>query len=627
MVRDRNWDTAALVVDRVKDSGSTLTLHVRSEGLGSSFRGVVRVEARGDRLVVLTDLESERDFATNRTGLVVLHPPRLAGRPLRVTHSDGSTEESSFPATISPHQPVLDISELSWLHGGTEVSVSFEGDVFEMEDQRNWSDASFKTYSRPLAIPFPYAIAADERVRQAVHIDVREVAAATEPEAPDLIRLRVGGPGLEVALGAATSPDPLPAPDGPSPAAVLVELDLRTPGWKAALDRAGASGRPLDVRVIGTAQTAFGGLGAALAEAAASPGIARIGVFEADLHVTDAAMLAALRAEIASAGLRVPVIAGSRAHFTELNREWLNREWQAIPREVDGVAFSVTPLFHSLGTEQLIESVAVQRTIAQQAVELAGGVPVHIGPVTLRPRFNDVATTPQALPTRADLTEGYGAEFTGAADSRQAAPELAAWTIASAAALGVPGVASIAWFEECGPRGIRSLTGAPYPVAAAIAALADLFAPGAELLWGDSPDGLVWAIGSRRPDGDVVLIANLDRRPRAITVTLDAASTSIDVAAQSFVRAGGADGARAVEVTGAPTTAGAARRHVQPRRSAASKASRAARRPSSIRRGTSAIDHCARPVISGCTRMTDSSSSRCAALAETRIMRTFSHLA
>ena len=37
VVRDRNWATARLVVDRIRETDSTLTLHVRSEGLGSSF--------------------------------------------------------------------------------------------------------------------------------------------------------------------------------------------------------------------------------------------------------------------------------------------------------------------------------------------------------------------------------------------------------------------------------------------------------------------------------------------------------------------------------------------------------------------------------------------------------------
>ena len=75
---------------------------------------------------------------------------------------------SRFPADISPHQPAFDIAGLSWSHDGLDIDVRFAGDVFEMEDQRNWTDASYKTYSRPLALPFPYALAAGERVVQSI---------------------------------------------------------------------------------------------------------------------------------------------------------------------------------------------------------------------------------------------------------------------------------------------------------------------------------------------------------------------------------------------------------------------------------------------------------------------------
>src|SRR6187455_3125268 len=52
VVRDRDWATAALVVDRIRETDVTLTLHVRSDDLGSSFAGVVRAEARAHSLVV-----------------------------------------------------------------------------------------------------------------------------------------------------------------------------------------------------------------------------------------------------------------------------------------------------------------------------------------------------------------------------------------------------------------------------------------------------------------------------------------------------------------------------------------------------------------------------------------------
>jgi hypothetical protein len=43
-----------------------------------------------------------------------------------------------------------------------------EGDIFEMEDQRNWSDLSYKTYCTPLALPFPVTLEAGTKIRQKI---------------------------------------------------------------------------------------------------------------------------------------------------------------------------------------------------------------------------------------------------------------------------------------------------------------------------------------------------------------------------------------------------------------------------------------------------------------------------
>ncbi|WP_251452221.1 hypothetical protein [Microbacterium sp. Marseille-Q6648] len=535
VVRDRNWDTAPLIVDRVRDTDVTLTLHVRSEELGSSFRGIVRVEARAAGLVVLTDLESQHPFETNRTGLVVLHPPQLAGTALTVTHPGGLSEQTGFPEAISPHQPVVDIAALAWEHAGLSVAMEFSGDVFEMEDQRNWTDASYKTYSRPLTLPFPYPVAAGERVQQSVMIRAQRVRAPFDADAgADRITLTAGGRFPTIALGAATGPDPAPAV-APIGSEVIVELDLATPNWRAALERAARAGLPLDVRFV--LDPAEAGEIEALAEAAGALrgiDVVRVGAFERSgdaRDVTDADVAAAVRGALADAGAAVAVIGGSRSHFTELNRER-----QRVPDDLDGWATTVTPLFHALGTEQLVESVAMQRLVARQTVEDAGGRPVHFGPVCLRPRFNNVATAAQPGPTRSDLSEGYGAEFTGAVDPRQSAAELAAWTIASAAALGIAGVASLAYFEEWGPRGIRTASGDPLPVTTAVEELAAM--AGGELLSGESPDGLIWAIGSRRNGVESALVANLAAAARVVTVSLPSGDIEVSVPACGWVRVG-----------------------------------------------------------------------------------------
>jgi hypothetical protein len=134
-----------------------------------------------------------------------------------------------------------------------------------------------------------------------------------------------------------------------------------------------------------------------------------------------------------------------------------------------------------------------------------------------------------------------------AVDPRQSAPQLAAWTVASAAALAVPGVATLAYFEEWGPRGVRMSDGTTLPVFDAVSALAAL--AGATGLRGDSPDGLVWAIGARTAGGssgsgsdsdsdsdDTILVANLDDRPRRVEVELPGGATrTADVPPGSFL--------------------------------------------------------------------------------------------
>ena len=558
VVRDRDWDTVPLVVDRVVASDLSLTLHVRADGLGADLRGIVRAEVRGERLIVLADLESATEFWTNRTGLVVLHPPSLAGADLRVTHSDGGVERTRFPEAISPHQPAFDIAGLAWRDGTRDVQVAFTGDVFEMEDQRNWTDASYKTYSRPLALPFPYRLDAGERVVQAIRVTVDGPVGPADAEGPARIRLEAGSPFPAIAVAATTAADPAPGAGSADPvpgavtidagstadadagsgagspagaAAVLVELDLASANWPAALARAAASGAPLDVRfvlsstepaLIHDGVRALRGLPLARVTAFVPTGPAR--------HVSDADAIGRLRRALAEEGVEAAVVGGVRSHFTELNREH-----HRLPGDLDGIVFSVTPLFHSRGTAQLVESLPMQRLVASQGVALAGGLPVHIGPVSLRPHFNDVATTEPPRSPHLDLRDGYGPVLLDAADPRQSAPELAAWTVASAAALAVPGVATLALFEEWGPRGIRAADGTAHPVAAAVAALAAL--SGAPALRGDSPDGLVWAVGARTPGGDVVLIANLDRVARTVEVGVDDRETrTVAVPAGGFVR-------------------------------------------------------------------------------------------
>lgn len=225
----------------------------------------------------------------------------------------------------------------------------------------------------------------------------------------------------------------------------------------------------------------------------------RLGATATGSQVSEPAHVAALAAAASAAGLTAELVAGARSHFTEVNRRLAD-----LP-STGGLAFALTPGAHNEERAQLVESIAMQRLVATQAASL--GRPVHVGPVTLRPRYLTFASRRLPAP---EPGIGY-LVAPDADDPRQSSAALAAWTIASAAALAVDGVASIAYFETWGPRGVVDADGRPFPVAAAITALAGL--AGSERLAADGilpPD--VWIAAGRRDGVDTVLVANLASR-------------------------------------------------------------------------------------------------------------------
>ena len=161
------------------------------------------------------EFRPETEFRTNRTGFVALHAIEgVAGEACAITHSDGTVEETEFPGLIMPLQPFFDISAMRHqVSPGVWLACRFEGaDPWETEDQRNWTDASYKTYYRPLALPYPYPLAAGETLRQTATLTVEGGSAvvATAAGGDDgAVQIAVGGETgqhmPEIGLGVAAS--------------------------------------------------------------------------------------------------------------------------------------------------------------------------------------------------------------------------------------------------------------------------------------------------------------------------------------------------------------------------------------------------------------------------------------
>lgn len=182
LVRDRDWGTYHPRIDgmEIEQRGDgfrvSYTAHCQGpEQTGLAIRASISASQDGV-LVFEAEALSKGGFETNRCGFCILHPiVGLAGAPARVEHVDGTMEETCFPDLIEPWQPFKCMRALSHtIVPGAVAECRMEGDTFEMEDQRNWSDASYKTYVRPLALPWPYRLPVGSPVRQRIVLTIHD---------------------------------------------------------------------------------------------------------------------------------------------------------------------------------------------------------------------------------------------------------------------------------------------------------------------------------------------------------------------------------------------------------------------------------------------------------------------
>ncbi|WP_426226522.1 hypothetical protein [Pseudarthrobacter sp. DSP2-3-2b1] len=455
VVRNQDWRTPRPSVSNVEVTQAADGLHVqwtvRYSGFGVEYIGLLAARFTPATVEVAFEGTAANSFQSNRIGLVVLHPPADAGRDVTVEHSDGSITASQFPREISPHQPFVDISALEWADAGTAFRLEFTGDVFETEDQRNWTDASFKTYSTPLERPIPVDVAEGDAVRQSIFLE----AASFEPQeaveaaaglalpgfgTSQQVRARFGNVAGHVpALAMRAGANPGVLPEIPGLDALVVELadvpgEASRSGWAAQLQAVAAAaavhGAGIDIRAT-TANpvTAVADLASFL------PRAKRLAIFDSGTELTEPGSWQEVKDAARAAGFRGSLLAGSRSHFTELNRSS-----RRLPSDSDGLTFSITPQVHSTETAHIIDNVPMQRLVAESALRLGSGRPVHVGPVTLLPRRNAVTTPGEAAEPEAD--------------ELQHLPFTAAWLLASISALTVDGVASVSYFDASGPTGI-----------------------------------------------------------------------------------------------------------------------------------------------------------------------------
>ncbi|MEP6727112.1 MAG: hypothetical protein ABJC98_14930, partial [Bacteroidota bacterium] len=176
-VRNGYWNTLPYTIENEQITVGNNSFSIEYTAIYQQetpvYKAYFKIEGKPDSSIVFS-MKGEvlADFQKNRIGLCVHHPIReCSGQAVIITRPDGSEFQSVFPEMVSPHQPFLNIQEMQWTtDDDTTVKILFEGDIFETEDQRNWSDSSYKTYSTPLHIPFPVNVKAGDTMEQQIKL-------------------------------------------------------------------------------------------------------------------------------------------------------------------------------------------------------------------------------------------------------------------------------------------------------------------------------------------------------------------------------------------------------------------------------------------------------------------------
>ena len=218
-IRDHNWDTILPEISniQVESNGDAFritydvtnkqaALSPDSVGADVDFFWKGTIVGDTDGTVTFTmDGEALSTFRRNRIGFCVLHPMACAGVPCRIEKVDGTVKKSAFPISIAPQhvvngeiKPVAPFNNMRAVvyevSSGVEAEVRFEGDIFEMEDQRNWTDASYKTYGTPLSQPFPVEVKAGTKISQSITLSLKTKGEQGSKRARERVNGSAGSP-------------------------------------------------------------------------------------------------------------------------------------------------------------------------------------------------------------------------------------------------------------------------------------------------------------------------------------------------------------------------------------------------------------------------------------------------
>nr|WKN38813.1 hypothetical protein K4G66_08865 [Tunicatimonas sp. TK19036] len=474
-VRDHNWGTVTPQIvkeeiDQHEDHFS-ITYYCRYQQDAIDFTARYQIQGDADGSIrFVMEGEAMSTFQRNRIGFCVLHPASAAGAPCQIDTVNRDRKEGHFPTYIQPQQPFQDIQRMQWQPAeGVTALLEFEGDTFETEDQRNWTDDSFKTYCTPLSLPFPATVTKGEKIKQTVTLRLlqapKNISATENPLTFSISEKALPLPAI--GIGQSSEAEPTNQPIGISrlggnrviltheltdrDIALLraigfshYRVDLRLyekdwlTRWQRALKEAEALDWPLELALHFSHNSAQE-LSAFTDTASGAP-VKSLLIFHRDTKVSPAELLQQLVPDLRRLFPKAQVGSGTDYFFTELNRN------RVATTDLDFLTYSINPQVHHFDNQSLIETLEAQAYTVNSTRQFAGSKSIHISPISLKMRKNPNATGPEPAATPHTLPASV--------DTRQMSLFGAGWTVGSLRNLIQSSVASLTYYETLGRKGI-----------------------------------------------------------------------------------------------------------------------------------------------------------------------------
>jgi D-apionolactonase len=490
LVRDKNWGTYAPTISKLEvsegDDGFIVTYDAVCKDQEQKIAYRATIAASEKKLMFSAVATPAADFVTNRTGFVVLHPlDGVVGEPVQVVHTDGSRARRRFPKLISPGQPIFEIRSLKHqVMLGVTATVHMDGNKFEMEDHRNWMDASYKTYVCSLLDPWPYVLEKGKPFTQSITLSLRG-----EPKLPTARR---STPAVTVKLGARRGHMPkigvgVPMREAEAtlkhaemlakarPAYLVCQIDGRQGGRAEAaraFERMSACVEaPVQLEIILPAQERAAVEMERIAKAVEDGGLKPEAVIVTQAHDLKSFQPGTARPwgpsyeEMAQAAREyfpdALIGGGMLSYFTELNRK-------PVPLGLfDFITHTVCPIVHAADDVSVMETLESLPWIFASMREMLDNEKYHLGPSGISARDNPYGKSVAANP-------GNSRICISDRDPRQCGQFAAAWNLGLVSAAARGHLDAVALGAATGPQGVIAEGGSTFPAYKVLAALAPL---------------------------------------------------------------------------------------------------------------------------------------------------------